>query len=958
MKKKIELYIGDELVELSSESVISLNYTLEDTANPTIVKNMFSRSIDVPGTSNNNRIFGRYYDLTRRASLSPATTTGVDFNPLKRTPFTLYINSELVEQGYIQLNSVSMRNGIAWYTITLFGGLGDFFYNLMYDENGDKRTLASLEYSIVDMDSGDAQMDFSINKDRVNEAWNNLGNGYNLLSEVITHIPAYNGIPADFDAQHALINTYQSQIGLTTEITDGGNRYSPYNGYAVVEFPKSLDEWETRDLRSYMQRPALQLSSLIRAIADESNNGGYKVNLDATFFNEENSLYHDAYITLPMLKTTEQESPITEIPLSTAKHGSIGGSTQTTTTEISLGSCSLSSYPTGASISVNIPISLKLGAVTSNSNELYIDFATSARDSSGWYRTDYAKRALVARVVVRDRDTDEIITTSPNVALSYLGQYQRGWSADYNPMGYPDKGYTNVKGYFTRASSSTPFTFVDMAGNNTIPVVAEFVRGQHVNIACAIEVYFAYDNYIYYGSNNPDVLYDANSYTGNDYSNIQQVVRAGAITGITTEAIAPNGTVSISTEDLPTISSGAKITKQLLLGNTPSPAEYLLSYAKLFGLRFVKDVASKTITITSKYFRNDIIDINDRIDRGSDINIIPNVFDTKFLRLALDTPDTFLAKKYRKEYGVDYGQKRIDTAYEFNNETTEIYSDNIYEHAVPCRATSRLFYNYKNSGGNTVHPPLAEDVKYTLFRNLASGLQRTSTELISKNIVDSAKTSALNATAGYDAMPKMCYFDMSDGQREPVDIANNLVIYCGNYTSKDINGNTITYMLTDDVGEMIKLNGKICYLLTESSKSASNMTIAIARTSLPLFLSVRLINNIVYNSFDFAVPKEDYIAGIAYDESTTLYNRYWAKLYNDRIDIDTRKVSAMVDLSGIKVTGDMLRQFYYFDGCFWLLNKIEDYDPAIDKLTKCEFIKVKEISNYYNGSEEITTTEE
>lgn len=958
MRKKIELYIGDELVELSSESVISLNYALEDTANPTIVKNMFSRSIDVPGTANNNRIFGRYYDLTRRASLSPATTTGVDFNPLKRTPFTLYINSELVEQGYMQLNSVTKRNGIAWYTITLFGGLGDFFYNLMYDKNGEKRTLASLEYFIDYVDSGDAQMDFSINKDRVNDSWNNLGNGYDSLSEVITHIPAYNGVPADFDAQHALINTYQSQIGLTKEITDGGNKYTTYNGYAMVEFPRSLDEWETRDLRSYMQRPALQLRSLIRAIADENNNGGYKVNLDPTFFNEYNILYHDAYITLPMLKTSEHDTPITEIPLSSANNGTIGGSTQVFKTEISLGSCSLSSYPIGASISVNIPISLKLGAVGTDSNELYIDYTASARDSSGFYRDYSAKRAIVARVVIRDIDTDEIITTSPNVALSYNGLYRRGWSNDYNPPYYPDKGYRNVKGYFARASSNDSFTFVDTAGNNTIPVVAEFVKGQHNNIACTIEVYFSYDGFLHTTDSRPDILFSSNYYEGYDSVGLNQAITEGAIYDIATEAIAPDGTVSILMEDLPTISSGAKITKQLLLGGTPSPAEYLLSYAKLFGLRFVKDVDSKTITITSKYFRNDIVDINDRIDRGSDINIIPNVFDTKFLRLAIDTPDTFLAKKYHKEYGVDYGQKRIDTAYEFNNETTEIYSDNIYKHAVPCRATSRLFYNYKNNGGYTVHPPLAEDVKYTLFRNLASGLQRTSTELLSKNIVDSAKTSALNATAGYDAMPKMCYFDMNDGQREPVDIANNLVIYCGNYTPKDINGETITYMLTDDISEMIKLNGKICYLLTESSKSASGSTIAIARTSLPLFLSVKLYKDIVYYSFDFAVPKEDYITGIAYDESATLYNRYWAKLYDDRIDIDTRKVSAMVDLSGIKVTGDMLRQFYYFDGCYWLLNKIEDYDPSIGGMTKCEFIKVKDINNYYNSDEAITSTEE
>ena len=956
MKKKVELYIGDELVELSSGSIISLNYTLEDTTNPTIVKNMFSRSVDIPGTPNNNRIFGRYYDFTRRASLSSISSIGVDFNPLKRTPFALYINSELIEQGYIQLNSVTTRNGITSYTITLFGGLGDFFYNLMYDEKGEKRTLANMEYRIDNADSGEAQMDFFITKERVNKSWNSLQDERNSLDEIITHVPAYNGIPSDFDAQHALVNTYKSNIGLTTSLSDGGKSYTPYNGYALIETPKSLDEWETRDLRSYLQRPALRLSSLIAAIADERNNGGYKVNLDDTFFNEENALYKNAYITLPMLKTTEHEAPITEITISSTTNGAIGGVNQDYVSRTSLGSCTISNHPTGALISVNIPLSLKLNTVDTDVNNLYIDFQGQAKDSSGYYQTRTENRAIVARVVVRDADTTKVITTSPNIALSYFGQYKRGWDNDYNPADYPNKGESNIKGYFTRESESAPFVFVDMKGNNTIPVVAEFVRGNITKIECEIEVYFAHSTI--YGFGDPDLLFDNYNYEAPYPQALLETIASGAISGVTTETITPNGTVTISTEDLPSISTGAKITKQLLLGNTPSPAEYLLSYAKLFGLRFIKDVTSKTITITRNYFKDSIIDISDRIDRGSDINIVPNVFDTKFLRLALDTPNTYLANKYRMEYGVDYGQKRIDTAFEFNNETTEVYADNVFKHAVPCRATSRLFYNYKNGNGYNVHPPLADNVKYSLFLNTTSGIKHTSKDLLSTSIIDTAKTASLYTAAGYDAMPKMCYFDMSDNQREPVDIANNLVIYCGDYTPKDVSGNTITYMLTDDIGEMITLNNKLCYLLTEDTKSASGLTIAIQRTSLPLFLSVRLLNNIVYSSFDFAVPKEDYIGDIAYDEDVTLYNRYWAKLYNDRIDVDTRKVTAMVNLCGIKVTADMLRQFYYFDGCYWLLNKIEDYNPSIGGMTRCEFIKVKDINNYYNSDEAITTIEE
>ena len=62
-----------------------------------------------------------------------------------------------------------------------------------------------------------------------------------------------------------------------------------------------MTEWEIKDLRSYQQRPAIKLKKVIEACCDPTNNGGYKVNLDPTFFNENNPYWDKAYIALPML---------------------------------------------------------------------------------------------------------------------------------------------------------------------------------------------------------------------------------------------------------------------------------------------------------------------------------------------------------------------------------------------------------------------------------------------------------------------------------------------------------------------------------------------------------------------------------------------------------------------------------------------------------------------------------
>ena len=42
MRRKISLYIGDQLADLDDQSFILFNYQMDDLSNPTIVKNSYS----------------------------------------------------------------------------------------------------------------------------------------------------------------------------------------------------------------------------------------------------------------------------------------------------------------------------------------------------------------------------------------------------------------------------------------------------------------------------------------------------------------------------------------------------------------------------------------------------------------------------------------------------------------------------------------------------------------------------------------------------------------------------------------------------------------------------------------------------------------------------------------------------------------------------------------------------
>lgn len=314
MNKDVVLYINNQKVDWNKTPDILLTYQRTDYLNPTITKNMYSKTITIDGTPNNNNIFNHIWQLDR--IMDDGFTL---FNCSQRVEFELFNNAEIVEKGYAKLDSIKKNGYKIAYNITLYGGLGSFFYNLAYDINTDKeRTLADLNY--LGTSNPENEFDFEINKNNVYDAWSRIGKPNNTGSwkkwDYINFVPCYNGIPEDFDANRVLINVHNlnnTQVRYTNGnrvitdnfpmyISDDENTYSSINGYLTAEMVRDCDEWKMRDLRSYLQRPCLSVKGLFNAIRDPQNNGGFNVVLDSDFFSNENPYYSKAWITLPMLK--------------------------------------------------------------------------------------------------------------------------------------------------------------------------------------------------------------------------------------------------------------------------------------------------------------------------------------------------------------------------------------------------------------------------------------------------------------------------------------------------------------------------------------------------------------------------------------------------------------------------------------------------------------------------------
>lgn len=247
MRKNIKLFIANQEVDCSEGINLPMTYTVEDFQNPTIVKNSFSKTISIPGTKNNNKIFGEIYKLDRLLHIKDGNISGIYFDPSKRVDFQIYNNSYLVESGYMQLNSISINKAVITYNITLYGGLGDFFYGLKYKEDGEIRTLADLQYFVTDEDGNllpeNEEMNFTINKEFVDKCFSypNVHNNANTIYDFVTFTPSYNGLYENFDNETCLINTNGTSL-FPTSASDSGNTYTPYNGYALASLNKAYTE--------------------------------------------------------------------------------------------------------------------------------------------------------------------------------------------------------------------------------------------------------------------------------------------------------------------------------------------------------------------------------------------------------------------------------------------------------------------------------------------------------------------------------------------------------------------------------------------------------------------------------------------------------------------------------------------------------------------------------------------
>ena len=187
-------------------------------------------------------------------------------------------------------------------------------------------------------------------------------------------------------------------------------------------------------------------------------------------------------------------------------------------------------------------------------------------------------------------------------------------------------------------------------------------------------------------------------------------------------------TLSMLYEINPKVETGTHFTQKELLSNTSSPASYLVSYCKSYGIYIDPDIQAKTLRLIRlpHFFTGE--EENLIVDQGQQMEITPLSFDKSAYTFDFAEGEGQFLKKYKDTYGVAYGTKRVNTGYRFDASVAPYITNNIFKTAADTIEQSAYFhYNYDGGVGNTGNTDVSNEYpiavaaltkapKYSLFR--------------------------------------------------------------------------------------------------------------------------------------------------------------------------------------------------------------------------------------------------
>lgn len=139
---RTEIFIEKYKVDLDSSVTTRVNKSINDIRNLTTKNTSFTRTIKLPGTAENKKIFGHIFsDGREHAHNAAAKNVGYNYNPARSAKCVIYNDSFIAVRGVIRLLNVIRSRESIYFECVVYGELGGFVAQL------GERLLSDLDFS-------------------------------------------------------------------------------------------------------------------------------------------------------------------------------------------------------------------------------------------------------------------------------------------------------------------------------------------------------------------------------------------------------------------------------------------------------------------------------------------------------------------------------------------------------------------------------------------------------------------------------------------------------------------------------------------------------------------------------------------------------------------------------------------------------------------------------------------
>lgn len=998
------LYIKGKYVDVDDDQLFLFTYSNNSVESPEAIKNNYSKTITINGTPNNNKLFDELYLVDSVINR---------FDTSKRETFELYDNGNLIESGYVKLNSIKHDKNNPSYEVTLYGMLGDFFYKLAYkdDSNDVELSLKDLQYNYkrvpellgqgddtpsqavdsISQDVDETKTLFYWNADFIWNSWlmqftDKYPHQMECWEDFVTAAPVYSGYNEDFDNDVVVTNmNYPPKYDdiMPKSIKNGADTYSTKQNYSKIKTDRELDQWEIRDLRSSVQRPAIKLDKLFKKIVDYSKQNGYNIvfDKDIDFTGEKgnalNRYFHKSYILLDALDTSSEQTKIYSVLSPEEQTTSFTDWTEQDVTFNGNLSADTSKYN---STYFNLLLNERFRPLDKPDAQTMINDSSNLLMTSAYrFDGDYLFEApgtlfgaFVYYFKIYDGDNlvdEKLFFVECCKRKAKLRDFQQiifnesikrwivdniGHDVDYKIM---NESVINAvtpadtDNHFITFEEDISLSFALPSSSNVkVKLLRNYVALHYgrANVSNSKFNWFFRLNKMIYKFTGP---------YGESVLNYNVGWEKTSVTDFTSQSIvSANSSVYYGSNEF----KSQYISKADLFANTASPFKYLVDWCRLFNMRFRTDITTKTIYIEQRnnYFVDRVVNLTGKIDYSKDFNINPIYVDKRIYKFGIEADnENYAGYIYKKKYGSNYSSKMYNTKYEFDNETKEVFEDNTYKTNIDYLMSSPYF-NTTLAKDNIQYPNmlLMPKYEYTLWSN---------EEEYSQTMF--GLQSYFNILPKDDAFYKQCLFDK---ENKTLESMNSLVMFDKLYIMPEQNGGDYKpYMLTDDLPILLTLNNdNNCYLNAyyddakhynldtywklRTQNGAVDEYGTVGKIGIWTFILPIMNNNIsemdkYSQSYYFKEPNPKFEQN-DFDSNACIFDRYWSDYINDVFDKNTKVIECYVFLDEMPV--DALRKFYLINNSLWAIQEITDYNYKSKEPTKVTLIRVKNKYNYINNN--------